>query len=114
MNVFNYKIFEQTVEPINNHIIKIYSLLGKRFAEHHIKFIIDANKINISEEGMFEGKVSKILDYIDEKYYFVQVDDKEILINAKDTNFKEGETIKFDLINNEIGLIDTDFGVRII
>jgi multiple sugar transport system ATP-binding protein len=112
--VFNYKIFDKIVEPSLNHLIKIYSLLGKKFALHHIKFVVDANDVKLAEKGQFCGVISKIMDFFDEKYYYVNANGNEILINAQGTDFKENDTINFDIETDAIGVIDSDFGVRIL
>jgi len=114
VNVFNYKMFGEIIEPLNNHVIKAYSLLGKRFAEHHISFTIDASDFVIKEDGLFKGQIENIIDYKDVKYFSVKVGEAKILINANNNELEVGQIINFDCKKEKIGLISNDFGVKLI
>ena len=112
--VFKYELLGNSYSPSDDAIIKIYSLLGKKFALHDIQFILPANKIKLAEEGGIEGKVVNILDYVDKVYYEVEVGSEKLLVAAKKADYKVGDKLKLDIDVNDIGIYDVNFGVRLL
>ncbi len=112
--VFKYELLGNSYSPSDDAIIKIYSLLGKKFALHDIQFILPANKIKLAVEGGIEGKVVNILDYVDKVYYEVEVGSEKLLVAADKADYKVGDNLKLDIDVNDIGIYDVNFGVRLL
>ena len=112
--VFKYGLLGNTYSPSDDAIIKIYSLLGKKFALHDIEFIVAANNIKFVEEGGFEGKVENIHDYVDKVYYEVKVGEEKLLVSTDKAIHKVGDVLRLDMDVNDIGIFDVNFGVRLL
>ena len=112
--VFKYELLGNTYSPSDDAIIKIYSLLGKKFALHDIEFIIAANNIKLVNEGGFEGKVESIHEYVDKVYYEVKVGEEKLLVSTDKATHKVGDVLRLDMDVNDIGIFDVNFGVRLL
>ena len=114
--VFNYKLFDNEIEPNIEDLIRVYALLGKKFYLHHICYIVNANDININEHGNYVGLVKEVIDYGKDNFIkiILQNSENEITARVKDKTYKIGESVRFDIPNNKIGILDLDFNVRLI
>ena len=114
--VFNYKLFDNEIEPNIEDLIRVYALLGKKFYLHHICYIVTANDININENGDYVGSVKEVIDYGKDNFIkiILQNSENEITARVKDKTYKIGECVRFDIPNNKIGILDLDFNVRLI
>ena len=114
--VFNYKLFDNEIEPNIEDLIRVYALLGKKFYLHHICYIVNANDININEHGTYVGSVKEVIDYGKDNFIkiILQNSENEITARVKDKTYKIGESVRFDIPNNKIGILDLDFNVRLI
>ena len=114
--VFNYKLFDNEIEPNIEDVIRVYALLGKKFYLHHICYIVHANDININEHGNYVGLVKEVIDYGKDNFIkiILQNSENEITARVKDKTYKIGESVRFDIPNNKIGILDLDFNVRLI
>lgn len=114
--VFNYKLFDNEIEPNIEDLIRVYALLGKKFYLHHICYIVNANDININENGDYAGSVKEVIDYGKDNFIkiILQNSENEITARVKDKTYKIGECVRFDIPNNKIGILDLDFNVRLI
>lgn len=114
--VFNYKLFDNEIEPNIEDLIRVYALLGKKFYLHHICYIVNANDININEHGDYVGSVKEVIDYGKDNFIKIvlQNSENEITARVKDKTYKIGESVRFDIPNNKIGILDLDFNVRLI
>ena len=114
--VFNYKLFDNEIEPNIEDLIRVYALLGKKFYLHHICYIVNANDININENGDYVGSVKEVIDYGKDNFIkiILQNSENEITARVKDKTYKIGECVRFDIPNNKIGILDLDFNVRLI
>ena len=114
--VFNYKLFDNEIEPNIEDVIRVYALLGKKFYLHHICYIVNANDININEHGDYVGSVKEVIDYGKDNFIKIILNnsENEITARVKDKTYKIGESVRFDIPNNKIGILDLDFNVRLI
>ena len=112
--VFKYSVLGVAYSPSDDAIIKIYSLLGKKFELHDIEFIIPSDKIKIDEAGSVEGKVTGILNYVDKFFYQVRVGEETLLVKADKITHSVGDTLKLLIDVNDIGIYDVNFGVRLL
>ncbi len=114
--VFNYKLFDNEIEPNIEDLIRVYALLGKKFYLHHICYIVNANDININENGDYAGSVKEVIDYGKDNFVKIILNnsENEITARVKDKTYKIGESVRFDIPNNKIGILDLDFNVRLI
>ena len=114
--VFNYKLFDNEIEPNIEDVIRVYALLGKKFYLHHICYIVNANDININEHGDYVGSVKEVIDYGKDNFIKIILNnsENEITARVKDKTYKIGESVRFDISNNKIGILDLDFNVRLI
>ena len=114
--VFNYKLFDNEIEPNIEDVIRVYALLGKKFYLHHICYIVNANDININEHGNYVGSVKEVIDYGKDNFIKIILNnsENEITARVKDKTYKIGESVRFDISNNKIGILDLDFNVRLI
>lgn len=114
--VFNYKLFDNEIEPNIEDLIRVYALLGKKFYLHHICYIVNANDININEHGTYVGLVKEVIDYGKDNFIkiILQNSENEVTARVKDKTYKIGESVRFDIPNNKIGILDLDFNVRLI
>ena len=114
--VFNYKLFDNEIEPNIEDLIRVYALLGKKFYLHHICYIVNANDININEHGNYVGSVKEVIDYGKDNFIKIILNnsENEITARVKDKTYKIGESVRFDIPNNKIGILDLDFNVRLI
>ena len=112
--VFKYSIFDKEIEPSDDAIIKVYSLLGKKFALHTIKFILSSEDIKIVESGDIKAKIEKISNYLDKKYYEVLIKDERLIVLANDSNYSVGDEIYIEINPEKIGVYDENFGVKLI
>ncbi len=112
MKVFDYEIFGQTYTPNDKSIIKIYSLLGKKFALHNIKFTIPCESFSFASEGI-EGIIKDIYEYSHSKFYRIEIGDKEIVVKSNESH-DVGETVLINFDINSIGVFDVNFGVKLI
>ena len=112
--VFKYSVLGTTYSPSDDAIIKIYSLLGKKFELHDIEFIIPSDKIKIDEAGSVEGKITGILNYVDKFFYQVRVGEETLLVKADKITHSVGDTLKLLIDVNDIGIYDVNFGVRLL
>ena len=112
--VFKYSVLGTTYSPSDDAIIKIYSLLGKKFELHDIEFIVPSDKIKIDEDGTVEGQVTGILNYVDKFFYQVKVGGETLLVKADKISHEVGETLKLLIDVNDIGIYDVNFGVRLL
>ena len=112
--VFKYQLLGNTYSPNDDAIIKIYSLLGKKFELHDIEFIVSANKIKQLANGGFVGEIVNILDYVDKLYYQVKVGEETLLVATDKAAHNVGEKINLDIDVDDIGIYDVNFGVRLI
>lgn len=115
-SVFNYKLFDNEIEPNIEDLIRVYALLGKKFYLHHICYIVNANDININEHGNYVGSVKEVIDYGKDNFIKIILNnsENEITARVKDKTYKIGESVRFDIPNNKIGILDLDFNVRLI
>lgn len=115
-SVFNYKLFDNEIEPNIEDLIRVYALLGKKFYLHHICYIVNANDININEHGNYVGSVKEVIDYGKDNFIKIILNnsENEITARVKDKTYKIGESVCFDIPNNKIGILDLDFNVRLI
>lgn len=114
IKVFNYLLLGKEITPNNSSIVKIYNLLGKKFELHQIKFSINSHDIKISEDGLFAGEIKNIIDYGNETYYIVNVNNEDILIFEPNEKRNVSDQIHFNIDNNVIGVTDINFKVRLI
>ena len=114
--VFNYKLFDNEIEPNIEDLIRVYALLGKKFYLHHICYIVNDNDININEHGDYVGSVKEVIDYGKDNFIKIILNnsENEITARVKDKTYKIGESVRFDIPNNKIGILDLDFNVRLI
>ena len=112
--VFKYELLGNTYSPSDDAIIKIYSLLGKKFALHDIEFILSADKIKLANEGGVEAEVTNILNFVDKVYYEVKVGGEKLLVAAEKAEHKVGDKLRLSIDVNDIGIYDVNFGVRLI
>lgn len=115
-NVFDYKVMGVDITPDLKDVLKIYGLLGKRFAEHKISFNIHSKDIKISDVGEFDGTIKEILDYGKEKYYLVEIlnSNNNVLVYFANTNYNVNDKIKLHINPKDIGVTDLNFKVRLI
>ena len=112
--VFKYELLGNTYSPSDDAIIKIYSLLGKKFALHDIEFILSADKIKLVNEGGVEAEVTNILNFVDKVYYEVKVGEEKLLVAADKAEHNVGDKLRLSIDVNDIGIYDVNFGVRLI
>ena len=112
--VFKYSLLGHTYEPSDDAIIKIYSLLGKKFELHDIQFILSADKIKVVEENGIETEIVSILDFVNHFYYEVKLADEKLLVATNKVEHKVGEKLLVDIDVNDIGIYDVNFGVRLL
>ena len=110
--VFKYELLGSTYSPSDDAIIKIYSLLGKKFALHDIEFILSADKIKLVNEGGVEAEVTNILNFVDKVYYEVKTGEEKLLVAAEKAEHKVGDKLRLSIDVNDIGIYDVNFGVR--
>ena len=111
--VFKYELLSNTYTPNDDTVIKVYSLLGKKYALHNIEFILPTQKLRIVKEGGIEADVANIFDYVDKVYYEVNVQRQKVLVSAEKADHKIGDKLRIDIDVNDIGIYDVNFGVRI-
>ena len=112
--VFKYSILNNTYVPSDDAVIKIYSLLGKKFALHDINYILPTKAIKIVEEGGIEVEITNIFNYVDKVYYEVKTGSETLLVSSLENKYSIGDKIKIDIDVNDIGIYDVNFGVRLI
>ena len=117
MRVFNYQLLGQEYVPSEEDIVKIYSLLGKKFHLHDIRFYLPSDKIRFSDEGA-EGHIAQVIDYKTSKYYLVDISINEnetqslyVLGNEEERNV--GDVVHLNIKGEDIGVYDVNFGVKL-
>ena len=113
VRVFNYSLLNETFVPGDGDIIRIYSLLGKKFHLHDVRFSIAPNEISISDSGV-AGHIRRILDYGDSKYYVVDVDGQELIVLDQDNNKVVDDLVNLHINDEKIGVYDVNFGVKLL
>ena len=113
VRVFNYSLLNETFVPGDGDIIRIYSLLGKKFHLHDVRFFIAPNEISISDSGV-AGHIRRILDYGDSKYYVVDVDGQELIVLDQDNNKAVDDLVNLHINDEKIGVYDVNFGVKLL
>ncbi len=113
VRVFNYSLLNETFVPGDGDIIRIYSLLGKKFHLHDVRFSIAPNEISISDSGV-AGRIRRILDYGDSKYYVVDVDGQELIVLDQDNNKVVDDLVNLHINDEKIGVYDVNFGVKLL
>ena len=113
VRVFNYSLLNETFVPGDGDIIRIYSLLGKKFHLHDVRFSIAPNEISISDSGV-AGHIRRILDYGDSKYYVVDVDGQELIVLDQDNNKVMDDLVNLHINDEKIGVYDVNFGVKLL
>ncbi len=111
--VFKYNLLSNAYTPSDDVVIKVYSLLGKKYALHDINFILPTQKLKIVNEGGIEVEVSNFFDYVDKVYYEVMAERQKLLVSAEKATYKIGDKLRVDIDVNDIGIYDVNFGVRI-
>ena len=111
--VFKYSLLSNEYTPSDDVVIKVYSLLGKKFSLHNINFILPTQKICIVDEGGIEANVTKVLNYVDRIYYEVMAEGQKLLVSSKKAQYRIGDKLRIDIDVNDIGIYDVNFGVRI-
>ena len=111
--VFKYNLLSNAYTPSDDVVIKVYSLLGKKYALHDINFILPTQKLKIVNEGGIEVEVSNVFDYVDKVYYEVMAERQKLLVSAEKATYKIGDKLRVDIDVNDIGIYDVNFGVRI-
>ena len=113
VRVFNYSLLNETFVPGDGDIIRIYSLLGKKFHLHDVRFSVAPNEISISDSGV-AGHIRRILDYGDSKYYVVDVDGQELIVLDQDNNKAVDDLVNLHINDEKIGVYDVNFGVKLL
>ena len=113
VRVFTYSLLNETFVPGDGDIIRIYSLLGKKFHLHDVRFSIAPNEISISDSGA-AGHIRRILDYGDSKYYVVDVDGQELIVLDQDNNKVVDDLVNLHINDEKIGVYDVNFGVKLL
>ena len=114
--VFDYSL-EDIVIPLNDELIdKIYSLLGKRFMEHDLIYVVNADDFIFDNNNFnITGFISNVHNYDNEVYYDVKVNNLSLIVKGNlDNILKEGEAVKLFIDPNKIGLIDKTFDVTLL
>ena len=119
--LFNYALLGKEMEPSDNSLIKVYSLLGKKFEMHDINFEISAKAILISDdENDYTAHIEEILDYGNDTYYRVSVldnvnNEEHHLLVLSDKNIRNiGDAIHLHIEEKDVGVVDVNFGVKLI
>lgn len=113
MKLFDYSLLDATFVPNDEAIIKIYALLGKKFYLHDVNFSLPVDKLVIANEGIF-GKVENVLDYGTSKYYSVKVNGTTLVVKDNDNKANVGDEVKLSISASDIGVYDTNFGVKLL
>ena len=113
MKVFDYQINNLVIRPSDDRVMKIYSLLGKKFHLHSIEYSFTPEQVILGDEGI-AGKVVELINYkengafakilVENDYVFARVGDREI---------KEGDEVFISLDADELGVKDINFNVII-
>jgi hypothetical protein len=114
--LFNYDILNQQKEPSDNAIIKIYSLLGKKFDLHDVRYELNADNLRLVSEGGYAAVINKVLDFGNSVYYVAELKDSgaTLLINSHGLACEEGSEINIDFDSDAVGVFDLDFEVKLI
>ena len=112
--VFRYSLLNKEIEPSDDAVIKIYSLLGKKFDLHTIKFVLSCQDIKIVDDGGFKAKVEKISDYADKTYLEVSVGGEKLLLLSDGSKYSVGDEVSIAIDEAKIGVYDENFGVKLI
>ena len=113
VRLFDYELLGQLYEPNAADAIKVYSLLGKKFHLHDIKFSISVDDIKLADSGV-SGTVNKVLDYGANKYYVIDVNGEEVVIKNNDATINVGDNVYLELDASKIGVFDTNFEVKLL
>ena len=113
VRLFDYELLGQLYEPNAADTIKVYSLLGKKFHLHDIKFSISVDDIKLADSGV-SGTVNKVLDYGTNKYYVIDVNGEEVVIKNNDATINVGDNVYLELDASKIGVFDTNFEVKLL
>ncbi len=113
VKLFNYELFGQQYEPKDSDLIKVYSLLGKKFYLHDIKFSVSVDDVKFVETGV-SGTITQVLDYGFNKYCVVNVNGEELLAKCNDIDVQVGNNICLELDASKIGVFDTNFEVKLL
>ena len=113
VRVFNYSLLDETYVPSDSDIIRIYSLLGKKFHLHDVKFSVPTNEVKIAETGV-NGCVTRILDFGDSKYYIVDVNGQELIVLDQNNEKQINDTVLLSINSESIGVYDVNFGVKLL
>ena len=98
-------------------ILKIYSLLGKKFYLHDIRFYVDSHDIRFADEGV-QAKITKVIDYQTSKYYLVDIlvgeaETQQLYVVGDEQDRKVDDIVHLDIKGEDIGVYDVNFGVKL-
>ena len=111
--VFDYNVEGYSISVPTEIVEKVYSLLGKQFELHAIEFSLDAEKVAFADEGI-PGVITSVLDYGDSSYYEVKVGGREVYVRRNDGDFEIGKAVHLSVRAEDMGVYDTNFGVKLI
>ena len=116
VRVFNYHLLGKDFEPFEDDLVKVYSLLGKKFHLHDINFSISNCDIKFAEEGV-EGSIEQVFDYQASKYYLVAVQAEEtknsLIVRGDEVDRQVGDVVHLAIDGKDISVYDVNFGVKI-
>ncbi len=117
VKLFNYSLLGHEYVPSEEDILKIYSLLGKKFYLHDIRFYVDSQDIRFADEGV-QAKITKVIDYQTSKYYLVDIlvgeaETQQLYVVGDEQERKVGDIVHLDIKGEDIGVYDVNFGVKL-
>ena len=117
VKLFNYSLLGHEYVPSEEDILKIYSLLGKKFYLHDIRFYVDSHDIRFADEGV-QAKITKVIDYQTSKYYLVEIlvgesETQQLYVVGDEQDRKVDDIVHLDIKGEDIGVYDVNFGVKL-
>ena len=117
VKLFNYSLLGHEYVPSEEDILKIYSLLGKKFYLHDIRFYVDSHDIRFADEGV-QAKITKVIDYQTSKYYLVDIlvgeaETQQLYVVGDEQERKVDDIVHLDIKGEDIGVYDVNFGVKL-
>ena len=113
MKVFDYQIKNILLRPSDDRVMKIYSLLGKKFHLHTIEYSFTPEQIYISDEGV-PGKVVEIINYKENGVFAkILVDEDVIFANINDREISVDDEVFISFNADDLGIKDVNFKVII-
>ena len=117
VKLFNYSLLGHEYVPSEEDILKIHSLLGKKFYLHDIRFYVDSHDIRFADEGV-QAKITKVIDYQTSKYYLVDIlvgeaETQQLYVVGDEQDRKVDDIVHLDIKGEDIGVYDVNFGVKL-